>query len=103
MATDVTETKFSPLLFLASAACVAATVWLLLRVRLRWLLPEDAAAAVGPPFMIVAGAAPMSPGQTAWPVLDLEAGEHFTICYLPDPATGAPHFALGMIMPLAVG
>jgi hypothetical protein len=62
----------------------------------------DAAEAAGPPFMIVAGAAPMSPGQTAWPVLDLEAGEHFTICYLPDPATGAPHFALGMIMPLAV-
>lgn len=40
MATDVTETKFSPVLFLASAACVAATVWLLMRVRLRWLLPD---------------------------------------------------------------
>ena len=56
-----------------------------------------------PPFVIVAGVAPMSPGQTNWMVLDLEAGEHFAICFLPDPATGAPHFALGMIMPFTVG
>jgi hypothetical protein len=61
-----------------------------------------AAEASGPPFVIVAGVAPMSPGQTNWMVLDLEAGEHFAICFLPDPATGAPHFALGMIMPFTV-
>lgn len=63
----------------------------------------DAAQAAGPPFAIIAGAAPMSPGQTNWLVLDLEAGKHFAICFLPDPDTGAPHFALGMIMPLTVG
>jgi hypothetical protein len=62
-----------------------------------------AAEAAGPPFAIIAGAAPMSPGQTNWLVLDLEAGEHFAICFLPDPDTGAPHFALGMIMPFTVG
>jgi hypothetical protein len=63
----------------------------------------EAAAAAGPPFALIAGAAPMSPGQTNWLVLDLEAGEHFAICFLPDPATGAPHFALGMLMPFTVG
>jgi hypothetical protein len=62
-----------------------------------------AAEAAGPPFAIIAGAAPMSPGQTNWLVLDLEAGEHFAICFLPDPDTGAPHFAPGMIMPFTVG
>jgi uncharacterized cupredoxin-like copper-binding protein len=55
------------------------------------------------PFGIIGGAAPMSPGQTTWSVLDLEAGEHFVICFLPDPASGAPHFALGMLMPFTVG
>ena len=50
----------------------------------------------------IGGVAPMSPGQTNWAVLDLEAGEHFAVCFVPDPATGAPHFALGMLMPLTV-
>jgi hypothetical protein len=66
--------------------------------------PEATPQAAGPPpFTLIAGAAPMSPGQTNWLVLDLEAGEHFAICFLPDPATGAPPFALGMIMPFSVG
>lgn len=62
-----------------------------------------AAATSGPPpFEVIGGAAPMNPGQTVWSALDLEAGEHFAICYIPDPASGAPHFALGMVMPFTV-
>jgi hypothetical protein len=55
-----------------------------------------------PPFEFVAGTAPKSPGQTNWLVLDLVAGEYFAICFVPDPGTGAPHFALGMLMPFTV-
>ncbi|MGC1276132.1 MAG: CPBP family intramembrane glutamic endopeptidase [Planctomycetaceae bacterium] len=40
MATDVTEAQFSPLLFFASAACVGATIWLLMEVRIRWKRPD---------------------------------------------------------------
>jgi hypothetical protein len=72
-------------------------------VRLMLEIAPAATPEAGPPFAIIAGAAPMSPGQTNWLVLDLEAGEHFAICFLPDPDTGAPHFALGMIMPFTVG
>ena len=40
--TDVTQAPFSPLLFVASAACVAATIWLLLEIRVQWQLPGGA-------------------------------------------------------------
>lgn len=55
-----------------------------------------------PPFTSVAGTAPKSPGQTNYLVLDLVAGEYFAICFVPDIETGAPHFALGMLMPFTV-
>jgi hypothetical protein len=67
------------------------------------VLVEATPAVAEPLYDIIGGAAPMSPGQTNWAVLDLEAGEHIAICFVPDPASGAPHFALGMIMPLTVG
>lgn len=60
------------------------------------------AASGPPPFAAIAGCAPMNPGQTNWVVLDLEAGEHVAICFVPDPATGAPHFALGMLASVSV-
>ncbi|MDQ3694380.1 MAG: hypothetical protein M3464_12230 [Chloroflexota bacterium] len=60
-------------------------------------------AAMGPPFVTVAGIAPMNPGFTNWLVLDLAPGEYFAICFVPSPAMGgAPHFALGMLMPFTV-
>jgi hypothetical protein len=34
------ETKFSIVLFLASLACVATTVWLLRKIQVRWVLPD---------------------------------------------------------------
>lgn len=55
-----------------------------------------------PPFVAMAGVAPMSPGETNWALLDLTAGDYFAICFVPDVKTGAPHFALGMIMPFTV-
>jgi hypothetical protein len=65
--------------------------------------PASPAAMTGPPpFFAIGGVAPMNPGYTNWAVLDLEAGDYVAICFVPDPATGMPHFALGMIMPFSV-
>jgi hypothetical protein len=55
-----------------------------------------------PPFASVAGLAPASPGAGGWIVLDLDAGDYFAICFVPDIDSGAPHFALGMISPFSV-
>ena len=59
-------------------------------------------AAGPPPFTGVTGVAPMNPGQVNYVETTLEAGDYFAICFIPDPATGAPHFALGMLMPFTV-
>lgn len=56
----------------------------------------------GPPFTGAGGAGPMSPGSTVWAVLDLEPGDYFSICFVPDAESGAPHFMLGMIAPFTV-
>lgn len=64
--------------------------------------PEAAAMAGPPPITLIGGVAPMNPDYTNWAILELEAGDYFAICFVPDPATGAPHFALGMLMPFTV-
>jgi uncharacterized cupredoxin-like copper-binding protein len=65
--------------------------------------PEGEAAPSGPPpFTMVGGVAPMNPEHTNYLPLDLVAGEYVAICFVPDPATGAPHAALGMVMPFTV-
>ena len=58
--------------------------------------PLASPVASGPPFVDVAGVAPMNPGQTVWPVLNLAAGDYVAVCFIPDPETGKPHVALGM-------
>jgi hypothetical protein len=64
---------------------------------------EEAAAPDGPPpFAMIGGAAPMNPGETNYLPLDLVAGEYVAICFIPDAETGAPHAALGMVMPFVV-
>jgi len=60
------------------------------------------AAAGPPPFTAIGGAAPMAPGASVWYTADLEAGDYFAICFVPDAASGAPHFVLGMISPFTV-
>lgn len=54
---------------------------------------------VGPPPVVEKdGFAPVSPGHGGWMLLDLEAGNYAAVCFVPDPATGKPHFLLGMAM-----
>jgi hypothetical protein len=60
---------------------------------------SPAAAPSGPPPLVdVAGFAPVSPGYSGWALLDLEAGNYLALCFVPDTATGKPHFMLGMEM-----
>ena len=60
------------------------------------------AAMMAPPFTNVGGVAPMNPGHTNYAPFEFAAGEYFAICFVPDPETGAPHAALGMIMGFTV-
>jgi uncharacterized cupredoxin-like copper-binding protein len=65
--------------------------------------PDSASTHAGPPpFVGMAGIAPMNTGETNWAVLDLTPGDYFAICFVPDIKTGKPHFELGMIMPFTV-
>ena len=59
-------------------------------------------AAAAPPFTSIGGAAPMSPGTSLWYTADLDAGDYFAICFVPDGESGAPHFVLGMISPFTI-
>jgi hypothetical protein len=45
----------------------------------------------------VADAALLSPDQEEWIGLDLAPGTYVALGFIPDPAAGAPHAALGMI------
>ena len=63
---------------------------------------EAATPAGPPPFAVIGGVAPMNPGETNYLPLELVAGEYVAICFVPDPETGAPHAALGMVMPFVV-
>ncbi len=55
-----------------------------------------------PPWTSAGGIAGISAGSTATMDIDVEAGNYAFICFVPDPATGAPHAALGMIGGLTV-
>lgn len=43
-----------------------------------------------------------SPGQTAWVRVHLKPGRYLAICLFPDPKTGKPHTALGMMSTVTV-
>lgn len=55
--------------------------------------------AFGPdmPLDLMGGAQGMSTGHSSFVTFDLTPGEYVTICFIPDPKTGLPHLALGMI------
>jgi plastocyanin len=55
-----------------------------------------------PPFTSVAGVAGIASGATVTMDLDLEPGNYAFLCFVPDPATGRPHVALGMVGALTV-
>jgi plastocyanin len=55
-----------------------------------------------PPFTSVGGVAGIAANETVTMDVDLEAGNYAFLCFVPDPASGAPHAALGMIGALTV-
>lgn len=55
-----------------------------------------------PPFTSAGGVAGIAPGETVTMDVDLEPGDYAFICFVPDPASGKPHAALGMVGPLTV-
>lgn len=48
------------------------------------------------------GVGQLDPGASDVTVADLAPGSYVMMCFLPDPADGAPHFAKGMVSELTV-
>lgn len=55
-----------------------------------------------PPSTSIGGAQALAQGERAWVQFDLTPGNYVAICFIPDPGTGQPHFALGMATPFTV-
>lgn len=64
--------------------------------------PEQIAAALqspgAPPFPMenLSGMQALSAGLSGWVTVDFTPGTYVLLCFVPDPATGLPHVALGM-------
>jgi hypothetical protein len=59
--------------------------------------PSDAAPAGPPPFSDAGGFQAILPGDSGYAVLNLEAGNYFTLCFVPSPVNEfALHMVLGM-------
>ncbi len=54
------------------------------------------------PYEFQGGAQGMATGYSNFVEFDLEAGDYVALCFIPDPATGKPHVALGMVRPFTV-
>ncbi|MBV9119641.1 MAG: hypothetical protein JOZ39_02955 [Chloroflexi bacterium] len=55
-----------------------------------------------PPFADAGGVNGLSQGLSAWGTLSLTPGDYVFICNVPDPQSGKPHWALGMIKGFSV-
>jgi hypothetical protein len=55
-----------------------------------------------PPFGRTGGMGALNPGMSGWVKLNLAPGNYVALCFVPDRATGTPHFALGMITSFSV-
>lgn len=55
-----------------------------------------------PPFTSAGGVAGIGNGMTVAMDVDLEPGNYAFLCFVPDPASGQPHAALGMVGALTV-
>jgi hypothetical protein len=64
---------------------------------LQALLASEEEPAGPPPFSSAGGLGPIAAGTSGYTTLDLEAGTYALLCFVPDPDSGAPHFALGMV------
>jgi hypothetical protein len=62
----------------------------------------DPTAAGPPPGFPMGGLQAIAPGTSAWLGLDLVPGTYVAICFVPDPESGQPHLALGMISEFTV-
>lgn len=56
----------------------------------------------GMPAVAIGGVQGLTVGHTGYWTYDLVPGEYAVICVIPDPETGLPHLALGMIAPFTV-
>jgi hypothetical protein len=54
------------------------------------------------PYDFVGGAQGMATNYNNFVEFDFEVGEYVALCFIPDPATGKPHVALGMVRPFSV-
>jgi plastocyanin len=54
------------------------------------------------PYEFQGGAQGMATGYSNFVNFDLAPGEYVALCFIPDPATGKPHVALGMVRPFTV-
>lgn len=55
-----------------------------------------------PPFTDAGGMGGLGVDKSGWVTLNLDAGNYVALCFVPDPATGKPHFMLGMETPFTV-
>ncbi|MFO7546594.1 MAG: hypothetical protein R6W77_13965 [Trueperaceae bacterium] len=53
----------------------------------------------GMPAVPIGGVQGLTAGHTGYWTYDLVPGEYAVVCVIPDPETGLPHLALGMIAP----
>lgn len=51
----------------------------------------------GLPGSSLGGSAPMVPGMVEYVPMDLTPGNYVALCFMPDPTTGKPHLAEGMV------
>jgi hypothetical protein len=54
------------------------------------------------PYTFQGGAQGMATGYSNFVELDLTPGNYVALCFIPDPTTGKPHVALGMVRPFTV-
>jgi hypothetical protein len=55
-----------------------------------------------PPFSPAGGVTTMSAGSQAGMELDLDPGSYVLLCFITDPASGAPHFVQGMMQEIVI-
>jgi uncharacterized cupredoxin-like copper-binding protein len=55
-----------------------------------------------PPFQELGGMNGLSQGVSGWTTINFTPGDYAFICNVPDPASGKPHWALGMIKGFSV-
>lgn len=62
-----------------------------------WLMQPEPSGP--PPAALVVHGAPLAPGVTSWPEIDLAPGTYYVVCFLPDFASNPPlpHVAHGML------